>query len=446
MDEVFHIEMDDLDLAQMRISKHDDASNKQRKTQRDLELYMEQKTLLGYVKICRVFNFDPLNCISLHLILILMSKNPDRPAVLQAFLQLIPGEQRTALHFDEDAWSQFNSTESDHLTSISDWVTLFKYIKLIKMSPEETHRLASDPRVQVFLNSMVLANTAPTPLSMEYVVKSMLSVTLMNIPAAKMFERFVLTSGNTRDVELRSLRTVNDFTDNCSHMPHEVQQHTFVVLLRHICLTSDFVNDIAAIIDTCAREHEVRSQTVSRKFSIRDHISKNLNTETVQYVHTFDNWCSQQKFSVTTSINLQRMLYFMKAQVTRVPEDVFLKYFDASFVSKFSAGTIHQIDEAAIIFAIKSLRVYHNNIKSFLDFRTRCMLGLNANVRAGLTLPVVLQLYVSIWQHDSIRERCWRSIIGVYNYTIASSCETFRQQHEYEYEGVLESMVQFLLT
>jgi hypothetical protein len=139
------------------------------------------------------------------------------------------------------------------------------------------------------------------------------------------------------------------------------------------------------------------------------------------------------------------MLYFMKAQVVRVPEEVFLKYFDASFVSKFSAGAIHQIDEAAIIFVIKSLRVYHYNIKSLLDFRTRCMLGLNATVRAGLTLPVVLQLYVSVWQHDSIRERCWRAVIGVYNYTIASSCETFRQQHQYEYEAVLESMVQFLL-
>jgi hypothetical protein len=446
MDEIFHIEMDDLDLAHMRISRHEDNFNKQRKTQRDLELYMEQKTLLGYVKICRVFNFDPLNSISLHLILILMSKNPDRAAVLQSFLQLLPEEQRSALHFDEDAWSQFNNNESDHLTSISDWVTLFKYIKLIKMSSEEMQNLTNDPRVQVFLNSMIAANTAQDPVNLEYVVKSMLSVTLMNIPAAKMFERFVMSHSNTRDVELRSLRTVNDFTDNCSHMPQEVQQNTFIVLLRHVCLTPDFVQDVADIIDTCAKEHEVRSQSTSKKFSIREHISKNINTSTVQYVHTFENWCSQQKFSVTTSINLQRMLYFMRAQVIQVPEHVFLKYFDPSFVGKFATGTIHQIDESVIIFVIKSLRVYHNNINSLLDFRTKCMLGLNTTIRAALTLPVVLQLYVSIWQHESIREHCWRSIIGVYNHTIASSCETFRQQHKYEYEGVLESMVQFLLT
>lgn len=444
MDEIFHIEMDDLDLVRMRMSKHDDTGNRQRNTQRDLQVYMEQKTLLGYVKLCRVFNFDPLNCVTLHLILILMSKNPDRPAVLHSFLQVLPEEQRAALHFDEDAWAQFDSSESDHLTSISDWVTLFKYIRLIKMTREDSEALMKDPRVQVFLNSMVLANTAQDPLNLEYVVKSMLSVTLMNIPAAKMFERFVMTTASARDVELRSLRTVNDFTDNCSHMPHDAQQTTFIALLQHICVTADFVQDVAAIIDTCAREHEVMRPAVSRKFSMREHVAKKVDVD-VQYVHTFGNWCSQQKFSITTSINLQRMLYFMKAQVVRVPEEVFLKYFDPSFVTKFSAGTIHQIDEAAIIFVIKSLRVYHYNIKSLLDFRTRCMLGLKTTVRAGLTLPVVLQLYVSVWQHDSIRERCWRAVIGVYNHTIASSCETFRQQHQYEYEAVLESMVQFLL-
>jgi hypothetical protein len=373
-----------------------------------------------------------------------MSKNPDRPAVLQSFLQVLPEDERAALHFDEDAWAQFDSSDSDHLTSISDWVTLFRYIKLIKMSREETDSLTKDPRVQVFLSSMVLANTATNPLDMEYVVKSMLSVTLMNIPAAKMFERFVMAAGGARDVELRSLRTVNDFTDNCSHMPHDAQQHTFITLLRHICTSADFVQDVAAIIETCAREHEVMRPAVSKKFSMREHVAKKADV-TVLYAPTFANWCSQQKFSVTSSINLQRILYFMKAQVVRVPEAVFLKYFDPSFVSKFSAGSIHQIDEAAIIFVIKSLRVYHYNIKSLLDFRTRCMLGLNATVRAGLTLPVVLQLYVSVWQHESIRERCWRSVIGVYNYTISSSCETFRQQHQYEYEAVLESMVQFLM-
>jgi hypothetical protein len=94
---------------------------------------------------------------------------------------------------------------------------------------------------------------------------------------------------------------------------------------------------------------------------------------------------------------------------------------------------------------IKSLRVYHNNIKSLIDFRTQCMLGVSTAARSGLTQALVLQLYCATWQHESIRELCWQSIIGAYNYTISSSCELFRKQHVYEYEAVLHSLVKCLI-
>jgi hypothetical protein len=108
-------------------------------------------------------------------------------------------------------------------------------------------------------------------------------------------------------------------------------------------------------------------------------------------------------------------------------------------------GTLHQIDVTAVLLVIKSLRVYHNNIKSLLDFRTQCTLGINNAARSNLTQTTVLQLYVATWQHESIREQCWQSIIGVYNYTISSSCELFRKQNVFEYEAVLHSLVRCLL-
>ena len=128
-----------------------------------------------------------------------------------------------------------------------------------------------------------------------------------------------------------------------------------------------------------------------------------------------------------------------------IPEDVYLKFFDASLVQKVTQGTLHEIDIAAVLLVIKSLRVYHNNIKSLLDFRTQCMLGVNTATRATLTHALVLQLYVATWQHESIREQCWHSIIGVHNYTISSACARFRQNNVYEYEAVLQSLVKCLL-
>ncbi len=57
----------------------------------------------------------------------------------------------------------------------------------------------------------------------------------------------------------------------------------------------------------------------------------------------------------------------------------------------------------------------------------------------------MLQLYVVTWQYESIREQCWQSIVGAWNYTIASSCELFRKKNTYEYEPVLQSLVKCLL-
>ena len=165
----------------------------------------------------------------------------------------------------------------------------------------------------------------------------------------------------------------------------------------------------------------------------------------VQYVHTFGNWSSQQKFSVTTSINTQRLFYFCNAQSIIIPREVYLKFFDASLVEKLVDGALHQIDVEAVLFVIKRLCVYDNNIKSLLDFRTQCTGGLNTASRLQLTRPVVLQLYIATWQHENIREQCWQSIVGAYNFTISSNCEIFRKKNVYEYEAVLQSLVKCLL-
>ena len=69
---------------------------------------------------------------------------------------------------------------------------------------------------------------------------------------------------------------------------------------------------------------------------------------------------------------------------------------------------------------------------------------MNAATRANLTQALFVQLYVATWQHESIHEQCWQSIIGVYNYTIASTCEQFRKNNVYEFESVMQSLVKCL--
>jgi hypothetical protein len=445
MNDVFNINLDDLDIARIRIGGQR-APTQTRHVQRELEQYMEQKSLMAFVKLCRTFNLDPLNIFSLHVILILMSKHPDRLDLVQKFIESLHEEHREKIMLDLDAVESFDHTENTYLTSTGDWIALFQYIKLYALCEADTQELDSDMRLQLFIKSMREAQVLSQDMNLEYIVKAFLSIYLINIPAAKILERVILQHDqHMRDIELRSLRTVHHFTDNSSHQPASTQTESMLLVLKNIHATPDFFKIIGEVIEVCARDHIGKQTNNKKKFSLRRLISETNVSSQVQYIHTFENWSSQQKFSVTTSINTQRLFYFANAQCVAIPQEVYLKFFDSALMEKVIQGTLHQIDIAAVLLVIKSLRVYHNNIKSLLDFRMQCTVGVNAATRATLTQALVLQLYVATWQHESIREQCWQSIIGVYNYTISSTCDQFRKKNVYEYEAVMQSLVKCLL-
>ena len=447
MNDIFHIDLDDLDVASIRVGGHRAThAGQTRQIQRELDSYMDQKSLMSFVKICRIFNLDPLNTFSLHLILIIMSKHPDRLDVIKSFTEGLHEEQRAKISLDFDAVSAFDHCDNTFLTSTGDWILLLQYLRLYELSEADVHELENDVRLDLFIKSMRHAQVLAEDMHLEYIVKAFLSIYLINIPAAKILERVILQHDrNMRDIELRSLRTVHHFTDTSLHMSVQTQKESMLMVMKNIHPTPEFFTSITDIIDLCARDHVGKQTKHAKKFSLRRQIAERSMSTQVQYIHTFENWSSQQKFSVTTSINTQRLFYFANAQCVAIPQEVYLKFFDSALMEKVIQGTLHQIDIAAVLLVIKSLRVYHNNIKSLLDFRMQCTVGVNAATRATLTQALVLQLYVATWQHESIREQCWQSIIGVYNYTISSTCDQFRKKNVYEYEAVMQSLVKCLL-
>ena len=447
MNDVFHINFDEFDIASMRIGQRKPCTAaSQQQVQRGIEQYVEHKSLVSFVKLCRIFNLDPLSRFSLHIIIILMCKHPSRVQVIESFLGSLHDEHKQKIILDFDAVAAFDYSENTFLTSTGDWIALLQYIRLYTLSEGDRLELENDVRLQLFVESMRHAQVLPEDRDLEYIVRAFLSIYLINIPAAKILERVILQHDKgMRDIELRSLRAVHHFTDNSLHMPLETQQDSILLILKNINTTPDFYTAVADIIEVCAKDHVGKQTSHSKKFSLWRHMSQKSCSTQVQYVHTFGNWSSQQKFSVTTSINTQRLFYFCNAQSIIIPREVYLKFFDASLVEKLVDGALHQIDVEAVLFVIKRLCVYDNNIKSLLDFRTQCTGGLNTASRLQLTRPVVLQLYIATWQHESIREQCWQSIVGAYNWTISSSCDTFRKKNVYEYEAVLQSLVKCLL-
>jgi hypothetical protein len=134
-------------------------------------------------------------------------------------------------------------------------------------------------------------------------------------------------------------------------------------------------------------------------------------------------------------------LYWIKAQQFNFDRAFMKTFFDEQLVNKLMQGTLEQIDVGVITTVIKTLRMYNYNIKGLLEFRTYCLVGFNQSIRKTLTLPTVLQLYVACWQHASIRDEVWKSIVPTLNYAITSRCEEFRKKHEYEFPGVMETLM-----
>ena len=86
------------------------------------------------------------------------------------------------------------------------------------------------------------------------------------------------------------------------------------------------------------------------------------------------------------------------------------------------------------------VRCYSHNITALIDFRTTVLRGFSQSVRQKLNMAQVVQLYISCYQHVSIREECFRSFTNSFNYSIKANCEAFREKHPFDIDAVLKTL------
>ena len=442
---VFDISMDKLDFSKIRIcgqaagASSDSASSRETRTKTDLLLAVRQNTLVAFVQQCRMFNIDALHELSLQLVVLLMSKCTDRKQLCSKFLQFT-ADSACAVAVDESVTTLIDETESHALQSTSDWVALFGYLEVANLAESQRKDLRENPRVAVFVKSTrhIFEETA----EIERFVVPMLCTVLMHIPATSMLERVLLAIGQQhRDIEVQCLRGVNAYVDQCQHMGNEVTIDAISLLVRAVRVKPEFLRDVVAVIDTATKQGEQRADTAKRQFSLRRHVRDQQSATLEHRALLFQDWRHEMKFSVNISLKTQKILYFIRAQEPPLATSVLKTMFDANMLAKIFAVNLERIDAAAVCDVIRTLRIYQYNITSLIDFRTQCLSGFNATTQAKLTLPVVLQLYVACWQHASMRDECWRSVIEVYSFPIRKRCEEFRRTHAYEQLSVLRTLL-----
>jgi hypothetical protein len=164
-----------------------------------------------------------------------------------------------------------------------------------------------------------------------------------------------------------------------------------------------------------------------------------------QYSSTFDAWAIQQKFSVTTNRKLQMFLYFIKTQSVQVNPSIIRNIFSDSLLAKINDHSIDHIDKHAITFVINSIRIYSHNIACLVDFRTRCLVGISQTYMKKLNMAQIVQLYISCYQHESVRESVWRTVVPVWNFTIETACNKFRTEFVYDIDSVVNCIMNSMM-
>ena len=103
------------------------------------------------------------------------------------------------------------------------------------------------------------------------------------------------------------------------------------------------------------------------------------------------------------------------------------------------------IDVGCILDVLRNLRKYGREISCLIDCRHKCLFGVNEKTRQEISLTHVMQLYISIYQHQSVVEHLWRQIVPIFNHTIRNNIEEFKKHNTYQASNVIRNLVQNIL-
>ena len=393
-----------------------------------IESFLQVNVVKKFCSLCAHFNLDPLHAQALPCVMLLMCKSRQGGELCKQFLR----ESDVALALDH---TDGVDVGGDMFSSITDWSTLLEYID-VDISDEDSEFLDSDPVIARLREALREAKFAQDP---SFLVLSILYMAPRGTLAAKMMERLCLRLRVADpDVELRCMRFVTRFWDTAAD--EKAQDSLYVRLAHCVSVRPDFQELVKQNLqDSCSvavRHAAPRSRVQLRLLAVQLHTANS-----VPYTQTFENWRATIKFGNTTSVQLQRLLYFISVQSQPPPEDIYAHLYTKDVLRRVGASKVERIDDKAVVDVIHSLRVYKGQVSDLLDFRTTCLNGLSLTTRKKLSLSQIVQLYTCIFQHDSVWDACWRSVVGPTNHTIITARDKFLKTHKFCAAAVCSNII-----
>tara|TARA_B000000437_G_C11687523_1_gene321556 strand:+ start:872 stop:2224 length:1353 start_codon:yes stop_codon:yes gene_type:complete len=428
-------------LKQLTLRSQSQVVMKHQANDESIKRELNRRTLMKFGLLCRKLNIDPLHPKSIHVVLLLFSKIKDKRKLMEGFLTHPCCESLKKINLDWNAVDDESVNINEVFCAMSDWILILRYLTP-NVTVELSDSMMKDPlfvRLRQSWNVGGLETNYPSDISR--LMTAFIFMAPYNLSASKMLERLLAGESDVcRDLEFRCLRMTNHFIDVSVDEKESIMN--MLQIVPCMVTKSNFASDMKFVLsrEECTAQ---MNATIPKKTRLQmRHVSKIASqTNHSEYKESFDTWLGQQKFTVTMSRHLQLLLYFIQVQTIDIPRQSYSQHFTDTMMARVQHINVQSIDANAVISVIKSLRLYHHNVKDLLDFRSTCLTGFNQKIRNSLSLAQILQLYVSSFQHESILQTCWKSIVPVWTHTTATAVQRFTATHKFDYQPVIDSVV-----
>lgn len=396
---------------------------------------IENASISKFCRACIQVNIDPMHPKSLQVMLLLCSKTPNCFEVARSF----GAQQEPPIQIDH-----VDNLEYLHqiISSNTDWYVLLNRISL----PRQFTDTFSNEVVRALAYALDVSKlTIPFDTRSEFITNALIYINIRGTTAQCMLAKLVKRMDSAYDTssgEEKCMRMLNFYHDR--NLSNQELESVLLQCVQHVIVDNTLFQSISKVLLANKQNEHNSKKNRPHRPSLRRialEIHKNISSDQNRTNSTFQAWAVEMKFNLTTSTQLQRLLYFIRVQTIDMSDTLVAHIFNEDILQRTKQSKIDNIDVDAICTVINSLRVYHQNIYCLLDFRSRCMSGLNITTRQRLAPAEVAQLYISFFQHDSIWQQCWKSIVPVMNHTITSARTAFIATNRFEIEAVIKSLI-----
>lgn len=434
MPEIFEINPDA--LLQLNIKGHSSLQARTHdKVDKQLKKAMRINSLVKFHKLAQIINVNAFSSYSIHVALLLYAKIRQKREAIDVFNHAT--HNTAAATLDWDKIQDQPEILTDTFCSMQDWLHILHYMQL-DLTDDALTAIETESCVVRMKHSLEKGGLQTyVSITTKLVLQILLYIIPANIQATKMLEKVLLLQQiQCPDLEFRCLKCMTAYMD--VQVDEKKVFDGILSILPCFGILPTFFADIKTVLlkdaseeaPTCAKSNRLQMRFVTTE--------RNAG---LQYQNTYETWLAEQKFTVSMSKHLQLLLYFIHVQQQDIDMNDYHHLFPGNMFTNCNQIKIDAIDLKAVMSIIKSMRVYLHNVSALLDFRVRCLVGLNRTTRNNLSMAQVLQLYTAAYQHESIAQDCWRQIVPVWNHTTSSALKQFTSSHAFEVKAILDTVL-----